>query len=185
MSDINAIAKPDRDSASAGIRSHSARMSGAVSRDRHAIGADVETRLWHQAKRPSEVAALELTYALGLDRRSALSTRDAFAQKDFGAVKFHDDVSRIADLSEGHDALGCLIINVDGFDCIEDAVEALMRFRQSRPEVVVIITSGDFLLDDLGTERRTICDASLRVPLTPRRIQIGLRAATHNNSSLG
>ncbi|WP_417259966.1 hypothetical protein [Celeribacter sp.] len=63
---------------------------------------------------------------------------------------------------------------------IDDAVEWLIELRQKDPEIVIIVTSPDFAKSDLSIERACICDASIREPVTPISVSMGLRAALNN-----
>ena len=63
-----------------------------------------------------------------------------------------------------------LVVNVDAFDLVE-IVDALISFRRQSPDVSVIILSAAFGGDEFQGERKAICDVSLRLPLSARRIQ--------------
>jgi hypothetical protein len=69
------------------------------------------------------------------------------------------------------------IVNLDAFDAVEDAVDWLLRFRQTKPDCIVLAVSSFVLGDDLGSDRRAICDATLRWPISKSRFDAGLRAA--------
>lgn len=85
-------------------------------------------------------------------------------------------VSRIitAECFDGMNRLGSsavtLMVNVDAFDLVE-IVDELISFRRQSPDVSVIILSAAFGGDEFQGERKAICDVSLRLPLSPRRIQ--------------
>lgn len=63
-----------------------------------------------------------------------------------------------------------LVINVDAFDLVE-VVDTLLAFRRESPEVSVIIVSAAIRGDEFQGERKAICDVSLRLPFSRRRIQ--------------
>lgn len=63
-----------------------------------------------------------------------------------------------------------LVVNVDAFD-LGDIVDTLIAFRRNAPEVSVIILSAAFGGDEFQGERKAICDISLRLPLSFRRVQ--------------
>lgn len=73
-----------------------------------------------------------------------------------------------------------IIVNLDAFGCMEDAVEALLKFRTLAPENIVIAVSSLVGGDDLGQERSAICDATLRLPVTERRLREGLSRGQAN-----
>lgn len=93
---------------------------------------------------------------------------DALAQASFGAPG----------------AAPSLIVNLEGFDTLENAVSALMVFRKAHPEVVIVLVSTAVAADDLSPERRMICDATLAAPLSFQRLVEGLLAAARNNRQL-
>lgn len=74
-----------------------------------------------------------------------------------------------------------VIANLDGFESVEDAVDALLDFRQRAPQIVLIAVSSRVSGDDLGQERSAICDATLSLPLTERRLRRGLVEGRANN----
>ena len=69
------------------------------------------------------------------------------------------------------------IVNLDAFEAVEDAVDWLLNFRLTVPECIVVAVSSFVSGDDLGSERRAICDATLRWPISKHRFDAGLRAA--------
>lgn len=70
-----------------------------------------------------------------------------------------------------------VIVNLDAFEAVEDAIECLLNFRSVKPACIVIAVSVYVLGDDLGSDRRAICDATLRWPISMSRFDSGLRAA--------
>lgn len=74
-----------------------------------------------------------------------------------------------------------ILVNIDAFDDLEAAVDALSAFRR-RFCHVVILCSAHVAHDDLGNERSVICDASLRLPVSSRRLLQGLVTASANRS---
>jgi hypothetical protein len=82
--------------------------------------------------------------------------------------------------TEFWDRFDCAVINHDSFEDTETAVDAYLAFRQRFPCKVVILVSASVSGDDLGMERAAICDATLRLPVSPERLQLGVRAALTN-----
>lgn len=70
-----------------------------------------------------------------------------------------------------------IVINLDDFASVVDAVDALLRFRKAQPECRVIAVSAFVGGDDFGFERRAMCDATLRWPLSRGRFDAALRAS--------
>ena len=93
-------------------------------------------------------------------------------------------IEQMQDLGLLHNVFRYLIVNFDAFEDSDAAVTALLAFRQLRIDVVVILVSSEVAKDDLGAERAMICDATLRAPVTPARLQRGLSAAFENNAAI-
>ena len=74
-----------------------------------------------------------------------------------------------------------LIVNTDAFEDCEAAVEAMLSFRSRRGDLVLLLVSSTVAGDDLAAERRMICDATLRAPVTLTRLRRGLAAAFSNH----
>jgi hypothetical protein len=77
--------------------------------------------------------------------------------------------------------IGGLIISIDDFDGIGSIFEKLRNFRTYRPSVPVILVSRNFKADDLSQERLAICDVSVKLPLSPDKIERYLATASINN----
>lgn len=79
-------------------------------------------------------------------------------------------------------AISHLLVDVDSAGGITELLEPLLALREARPDLVVILVSHDFLLNDFGPERLPLCDASLRAPLSFSALELALtEAAQHNN----
>jgi len=81
-------------------------------------------------------------------------------------------------LFESDSPLRVLLINIEDVD---QAVDWLLSLRASDPDIVTIVTSADFDKNDLSSERAAICDASLRQPVTPVTLSLGVTAAITNH----
>lgn len=75
-----------------------------------------------------------------------------------------------------------LMVDVDQLGGIATLLEPLLALREVRPDLVVILVSHDFLLDDYGTERLFLCDASLRAPLSFAALEVALSEAAQDNN---
>lgn len=75
-----------------------------------------------------------------------------------------------------------VLVNIDAFDDIEAGVEALMAYRSSAPDLIVLICSEMVGGDDFGSERVRICDATLKLPISLPRLVDGLVKAFLNRS---
>lgn len=113
---------------------------------------------------------------VGFDHGSAarlcdMSTQLNVAQCDgFASVQVLQDAA----LMDTHDVI---ILNIDAFMDLAQAVDTLRQFRVRSPEVAVILISSAVRGDDLGRERAPICDATLRAPVTLPRLRGALQAA--------
>jgi hypothetical protein len=65
-----------------------------------------------------------------------------------------------------------------------DLCTNLLDLRRSRPEIVILLTSSEFLRNDFSIERGAICDASLRAPYTVVALALGITAAFNNHSEM-
>lgn len=74
-----------------------------------------------------------------------------------------------------------LAVDIDALGDTTDAVEVLTRLRLSQPQIIVIIFSAHFLVDDIDRHRISICDASLRLPVTRSRFEAMLEYARDTN----
>lgn len=70
-----------------------------------------------------------------------------------------------------------VVVNGDAFTDIDNAVDNLICFRCSAPHVRVLFVSTEVKGDDFGSDRRAICDATVRAPVSADRLRAGVRAA--------
>ena len=63
-----------------------------------------------------------------------------------------------------------ILVDFDKFNDVDDGIEGLFDLRAHAPELPVIIVSSRVAGDDYGRERRSICDATLRKPVSGRRM---------------
>lgn len=75
-----------------------------------------------------------------------------------------------------------VLVNLDAFDSIEAAVEALITFREKTPDLIVVAFSEMTSGDDFGSERAAICDATLKLPVSTPRLADGLVTAFLNHA---
>lgn len=73
-----------------------------------------------------------------------------------------------------------LLVDLDAFPDLEDAVETLCAYRERHPGQIVILLGRELTGDDHGTERAPIADASLRLPVNLPRLTRALFAAGAN-----
>ena len=75
-----------------------------------------------------------------------------------------------------------IIMNLDSFDDIEDAIEALVMFKKTYSSFTIVAISEHVKADDFGTSRRPMCDATLRSPFGPHRFKDAVEAALENHA---
>lgn len=74
-----------------------------------------------------------------------------------------------------------LLCDIDGFDQLEQAVEALVQFRRDHPDVTVVVASKGFGAHDFGVERAMLADASVKLPAGKVAMGLVLGAAISNH----
>lgn len=118
---------------------------------------------------------------LGLDGADRNEIRDNLRRIGVGATGTASNVSQLGAISNMTRSFTHLIVNIDSFPDLESAIVSLMEFRQKTGEMAVVIVSSQVQDDDLSQERRSICDATLRLPVTEQRLRRGLLEASVNN----
>jgi hypothetical protein len=93
------------------------------------------------------------------------------------------DISQLRDISTMKGAFTHVIVNLDAFEDIDDAVSALLLFRARQKGMIVLLISDAVGQDDLFPDRKWICDATLCAPVSYRRLCDGLLAAWTNNKA--
>lgn len=74
-----------------------------------------------------------------------------------------------------------LLVDLDAFEDIEEAVEMLLELRKSSPFFTVVMLSSTFDRNDFSDERKAIADCSLRLPTNATTLGISLGAARTNS----
>jgi len=140
---------------------------------------DDELKLWRfwNKSGPSQRWAPFLVSAVGFEVEFAFQLSEMLERMGLGQLRAALDVDQLMELARSEQLLRYLFVNVDAFADVEDAVTGLLLFRKLRPEVIVIITSRNFLVDDLGSDRKCICDVSLRAPVNFARFKKGVLTA--------
>ncbi len=108
-----------------------------------------------------------------MDTLAALDVRKSASIRDVCGLIGADEVYREFDL---------VLVNLDAFEDIPTGVDELMCFRKRHAAASVVLLSK-LSSDDLGPERRAICDATLRMPLNTSRFADGLQAALTNHAN--
>jgi len=121
---------------------------------------------------------------VGFDEGDAVRFRALLRQVGLGPCASCAQVDLLQDLASPGHMFPYLVVNIDAFEDCGAAVTALLSFRSFRAESIVILVSAEVAVDDLGAERRMICDATLRAPVTPLRLKHAVSAAFENNAAM-
>ena len=84
-------------------------------------------------------------------------------------------------LAENPAAWGMLVVVMDHLACEESVVETLLLVRTVKRDLPVILASQYFARNDFSAGRSSICDASLRTPLSKTAVELAVHAAIENN----
>jgi len=150
----------------------------------HAFPTDVEA-LWSEMSRKFDAQTCHYKRAalVGFDHGGAARLREICTQLNVAQCTEFASVQMLCNpsLIQAHDVI---ILNVDAFESLVQAVDILRQFRVSAPEVSIILISSAVRGDDFGSERRPICDASLRAPATLPRLKSAFRAAMSSQDTV-
>lgn len=118
---------------------------------------------------------------MGFTPESAATVREHLRDLGVACTGTCSDVRQLLDVAEMGTAFNGLVINIDAFGDVEDAIDRLLEFRVKAPKMIVVLVSGKVAADDFGPERRAIGDVTLRWPLGRQRLKqalhTGLRRA--------
>jgi CheY-like chemotaxis protein len=151
--------------------------------DRLAAAPGVENRLWSEMTLRFDQGSYSdmRVLVLGFETDARVWLRNSLRLIGVRATATASNLAQLAMVADMKLSFTHVIVNLDGYEFMEDAVDALFDFRQRSKDVVVIAISAMVASDDLGLERRAICDATLRLPLTERRLRRGLVEGRANN----
>lgn len=145
----------------------------------------LEDRLWSEFTVRSDYADLSRARVLllGFDGVLLSETRKMVRAAGVASCATCHNVVQLQGVADMQDAFSHLIINFDSFETSNEAVGALLEFRLRQKEFSIVLVSACVSDDDLGLERKSICDATLRAPLSQKRMRDGLIAASLNHST--
>jgi hypothetical protein len=113
---------------------------------------------------------------LGFDMEGFVRIRDLLRQMNVLAVAAAPSIKQLGSIERMNLDFTHVILNFDAFIDTEHGVGALLEFRQAVPDVKIIICSSNVNGDDFGTERSSICDATLRFPVSLRSMRSAIEA---------
>lgn len=142
----------------------------------------LEGRLFLESKARSEFIDLDRTRVLlcGFESRALADIRRLVRSAGVSSCASCSNVLLLRDVIGMEEAFTHLIVNLDAFGSTDEAVLYLMAFRALTSDFILIAMSASVAADDLTTERKAICDATLRAPLSVTRLRDGLIAASAN-----
>lgn len=74
-----------------------------------------------------------------------------------------------------------VVLDLDTLGGPVEMIEELARIRVETPHVQIMVVSGDFSADDLGSERLAACDVSLKFPVSFERLEESMIWMHFNN----
>lgn len=161
-------------------RAASGSGEAAIARSRLAFSHPhaLEERLWEEfTSRSADTEVASATVLLlGFDGSELSVMRNLMRAAGVASCRYCSDVLRLGD-SAMTGAFTHLVVNLDGFGTNQEAVTRLLDFRLKQKSTVVLLVSGDVGADDLGSDRKWLCDATLKMPLSMTRLREGLFAA--------
>lgn len=139
-------------------------------------------RLWQRTDRNMYTDSLSQKTAMmvGFDVENLVALRNELRKLGISPVASCASASQIEDIGKFRLSFDLLFVNLDGFSDVSDGVDALISYRMNRPEATVILVSHLVSGDDLSAERRAICDATLRAPISSDRLRTGILGAMDN-----
>lgn len=152
--------------------------------DGRSAGADNTLDFFSRRRPRSETykpaPAKDTVCLFGLGTEDTLVVLDALKSYSITPIQKSTHITRLADAMPATTGMTYLLVNVDAMGELEDAVDELIAFRNSWPNVVVVMISAFVLNDDCGSYRKLICDATLRSPISEGRFENVMIAARHN-----
>lgn len=91
------------------------------------------------------------------------------------------DVSEIHNMAKRADLFSHVIVNLDAIEDLGSTISSLLIFRSTWHGVITVLITESVRADDLGSERIDLCDATLRGPVSEKRLIDGLVAAAKNH----
>lgn len=145
----------------------------------------LEDRLFSEAKARLEFidAARARVLLFGFESKALADINRLVRAVGVSSCAFCSDVMLLNYAIGMEGAFTHLLVNFDAFESPKEAVVSLMAFRSLTKDFILIAVSASVEGDDLTTERKAICDATLRAPLSVTRLRDGIIAASANYKS--
>lgn len=91
-------------------------------------------------------------------------------------------VNGLHDVLNSRHVWDVIFFKYEDFGTITSLFNFMRLFRLRCPSLPLVLVSTDFLRDDFGPERLALCDASLKLPTSPDRLEAAIEAAHANNA---
>ena len=137
--------------------------------------SDLEARLWSEADHrmlPSSICGR--TCIMGFAASDSAALIDYLEGAELSPNAFSASADDIQDIATTHETISMLVVNGDAFGDVSCAVDALKNLREIRPSMAVVLVSSKVSGDDLSADRKAICDATLRAPMTMARLSAAI-----------
>lgn len=118
---------------------------------------------------------------VGFNELDLLDLQGQMRDLGVGSISVAQDVKRLLDWPRGRKTYGGVVVNLDAFSDLDEALDCLIDFRIKSPGTIVILVSYFTGGDDFGAERRILCDVTLRAPVSVKRLEIALRQGLANS----
>ena len=143
--------------------------------------SELESRLWSEAeRRVSPDAGQGRICVMGFDKSDSDTMIAYLESAALSPNAFSAGIHEILDIAAIHETVSMLVVNGDAFGDLFSAVDALKSFREIRPHMSVVLVSSKVASDDLSADRKAICDATLRAPVTMARLHVAVKTTVEN-----
>ncbi len=118
---------------------------------------------------------------VGFNELDLLDLQGQMRDLGVGSIAVSRDVKKLHSWPQERKSCSGVVVNLDAFSDLDDALDCLIDFRIKSPGTIVILVSYFAGHDDFGAERRILCDVTLRAPVSVRRLEIALRQGLANS----
>ena len=117
---------------------------------------------------------------VGFEELDRLDLQGQMRDLGVGSIDVARDVKTLRRWPRERQSCGGVVVNLDAFSDLDDALDCLIDFRIKSPGTIVILVSYFVGSDDFGAERQILCDVTLRAPVSVSRLEIALRQGLAN-----
>jgi hypothetical protein len=148
--------------------------------------AEVEREVWRRVNAPKDTECLACYRVLlvGFASADLAVLREHLRALGVRASGAAPSVKQLHDVAGLRGLFTHAVLNFDAYEDVSAGVDALRGFRSNCREIVLVALSSEVRADDVSAERSTICDATLRLPVSLDRLRNGLVQGAKNNCKL-